>query len=145
MKTLILICVVSMLLAAASASAEALKLSETQEAQLNNLQHNVTTCSMFYKLSAQGIRNRENPDEIAVAENSEKVSEHLLESAFVIGQAIGMKEEAMTARAVMSLESLMDDMDNSFINFSLVLHEHAKPCRRLFDALSTQLEAILNK
>ena len=126
-------------------SAIALELNEEQEAQLGNLQHDATTCSMFYKLSAQGIRNRGNPDALKVAENTDELAEFLFETAFIISQIIGMKEEAMQARVRMSLESMMDDMENDFKNFSIVLYEHDKPFRRLVDTISTQVETILSK
>ena len=93
---------------------------EKQTYVLNNLQEDFTTCYSYYKIAGEGIsRGRELDQETIDGLN--RSAEIALESAYLIGQQLNMKTEAMSARVKMAFQRIQDEMGSDFINFSVIL------------------------
>ena len=105
---------------------------EKQTYVLNNLQEDFTTCYSYYKIASEGIsRGRELDQEtIDGLDRSANIS---LESAYLIGQQLNMKTEAMTARVKMAFKRMQEEMGSDFINFSIILDKYAYYCKDVIE------------
>jgi len=105
---------------------------EKQTYVLNNLQEDFTTCYSYYKIAGEGIsRGRELDQETIDGLN--RSAEIALESAYLIGQQLNMKTEAMSARVKMAFQRMQDEMGSDFINFSVILDKYAYYCKDVIE------------
>ena len=145
MKKLLSILVLSFLFGG-SASAEEPKneyddiiLDEAQTYVLNNLQEDFTSCYSYYKIAEEGISRGREVDEKTLA-GFKRSSDISLESAYLIGQQLGMKTEAMSARVKMSFARMQDEMGSEFINFSIILDKYGIFCRDLIEKTGERMK-----
>ena len=105
---------------------------EKQTYVLNNLQEDFTTCYSYYKIAGEGIsRGRELDQETIDGLN--RSAEIALESAYLIGQQLNMKTEAMSARVKMAFQRMQEEMGSDFINFSVILNKYAYYCKDVIE------------
>ena len=105
---------------------------EKQTYVLNNLQEDFTTCYSYYKIAGEGIsRGRELDQETIDGLN--RSADIALESAYLIGQQLNMKTEAMSARVEMAFQRMSDEMGSDFINFSVILNKYAYYCKDVIE------------
>ena len=105
---------------------------EKQTYVLNNLQEDFTTCYSYYKISEEGVSRGRSIDEETL-KGLRRSSDLSLESAYLIGQQLNMKTEAMTARVKMSFDRMKKEMGADFINFSIILDKYGIFCRDLIE------------
>ena len=117
---------------------------EKQNYVLNNLQEDFTTCYSYYKIAGEGIsRGRElDKDAVDGLNRSANIS---LESAYLIGQQLNMKTEAMTARVKMAFERMQEEMGSDFINFSIILDKYAYYCKDVIEKPEERMKYWENK
>lgn len=91
---------------------------------VNNLAHDYAECAAYYTLAAKGAGKS---DTELVGKLSEAGSQ-------AIEMSVGLtNKEVATARYNMALKSMMDDMSDSFDNFSIVINKYADLCRDVMD------------
>ena len=117
---------------------------EKQTYVLNNLQEDFTTCYSYYKISEEGVSRGRSIDEDTL-KGLRRSSELSLESAYLIGQQLNMKTEAMTARVKMSFDRMKDEMGADFINFSIILDKYGIYCRDLIEKTDERIKYWENK
>ena len=117
---------------------------EKQTYVLNNLQEDFTTCYSYYKIAGEGIsRGRELDQETIDGLN--RSAEIALESAYLIGQQLNMKTEAMSARVKMAFQRMQDEMGSDFINFSVILDKYAYYCKDVIEKPEQRIQYWENK
>tara|TARA_R110002110_G_scaffold137735_1_gene323071 strand:- start:6086 stop:6538 length:453 start_codon:yes stop_codon:yes gene_type:complete len=121
----------------------AAEINEDQRKALNNLQHEIANCVMFYTISAAGLLKNGSPEALKSSKSASIYKDQMFETAVAVGSIIGMNEKAMTARFQMAFNQMMDEMDNNFVNYSILLQQHAKPCAELYVSMESRIsEAI---
>jgi len=105
---------------------------EKQTYVLNNLQEDFTTCYCYYKIAGEGISRGRELDQEAI-NGLNRSANIALESAYLIGQQLNMKTEAMSARVNMAFQKMQDEMGSDFINFSVILDKYAYYCKDVIE------------
>ncbi|MET3051893.1 hypothetical protein ABXV19_08710 [Pseudomonas alkylphenolica] len=107
-----------------------------QELAVNNLAHDFAQCAAYYTLGSKGAEKRD-PD-LAVKMDQA--------ASFALEMSTGLtSKKVAAARYNMSLKSMMEDMDDSFNNFSIVINEYADQCKEIMDDPKTRLQYWLDK
>ena len=92
-------------------------LAQTEEevtAALNNVQHEMSRCIAYNTIVAKCIRYRDG----ALADNYDKVAEHLLQLSSQIGGAIGMTQDAMNSRMTFEWSEMDKLIQHDCVNIS---------------------------
>ena len=105
---------------------------EKQKYVLSNLQEDFTTCYSYFKIAEEGLSRGTNVDKETIA-GLRRSSEISLQSAYLVGEELNMKLEAMSARVKMSFEKMKKEMGSDFINFSIILDKYAYYCRDVIE------------
>ena len=126
MKKLLVIIVLSFLFSGNAIS------DEKKTYVLNNLQEDFTTCYTYFKIAEEGLSRGKNVDEKTIA-GLRKSSEISLQSAYLVGEELNMKIEAMKARVKMSFEKMQKEIGSDFINFSVILDKYAYYCKEVIE------------
>ena len=117
---------------------------EKQTYILNNLQEDFTTCYSYYKIAGEGIsRGRELDQETIDGLN--RSADIALQSAYLIGQQLNMKTEAMSARVKMAFKTMQKEMGSDFINFSIILDKYAYYCKDVIEKPEQRIKYWENK
>jgi hypothetical protein len=113
--------------------------NEKQTYILSNLQEDFTTCYSYFKIAEEGISrgSNVNKDTIAGLKRSADIS---LESAYLVGEQLNMKTEAMTARVKMSFQKMQKEMGSDFINFSIILEKYAYYCKEVIEKPEVRMQ-----
>ena len=118
--------------------------NEKQTYILNNLQEDFTTCYSYFKIAEEGISRGSNVDKETVA-GLKKSADISLESAYLVGEQLNMKTEAMTARVKMSFQKMQKEMGSDFINFSIILEKYAYYCKEVIEKPEVRMQYWENK
>ena len=121
------------------------ELTEEQRQGLNNLQHEITFCAVFYSISEGGLRRMDTAEALAEAIKTEGLKNELGQAAAILGKLIGMNNEAMSARMTMAMDNMMGKMDGNFVNYSILLKEYAVNCANIYKNSVSMAEEIMNK
>ena len=111
-----------------AANAFAQGLSEKQRQELNNLQHELSNCAMFYQISEEGIRRNGSANSAETGKLAASMKDRSLGYAVVIGNMIGMSQDSMKARLELSFDHQMNEMGNNFVNYSILLKQYVHTC-----------------
>ena len=117
---------------------------EKQTYVLNNLQEDFTTCYCYYKIAGEGISRGRELDQEAI-NGLNRSANIALESAYLIGQQLNMKTEAMSARVNMAFQKMQDEMGSDFINFSVILDKYAYYCKDVIEKPEQRIQYWENK
>ena len=117
---------------------------EKQTYVLNNLQEDFTTCYSYYKIAGEGISRGRELDQEAI-DGLNRSADIALESAYLIGQQLNMKTEAMSARVEMAFQKMSDEMGSDFINFSVILNKYAYYCKDVIEKPEQRIKYWENK
>ena len=98
-----------------------------------NLQHDYTNCYCYYKISEEGVKRTKTSLKDEAVEKLAEAAERSLMGAFKFGEELNMKQEAMTARVKLSLESMMEKVDDDYVNISILIDEYGYMCRDLIN------------
>ena len=126
MKKILVIIVLSFLFSGNAIS------DEKKTYVLNNLQEDFTTCYTYFKIAEEGLSRGKNVDEKTIA-GLRRSSEISLQSAYLVGEELNMKIEAMKARVKMSFEKMQKEIGSDFINFSVILDKYAYYCKEVIE------------
>ncbi len=124
---------------------QAQEITEEQRQNLNNLQHEITFCAVFYNISEEGLRKMDTAEGLKLAQHTEILKNELTEFAATLGLFIGMNIEAMNARVEMAMDLMMDKMDNTYVNYSILLKEYAVQCADVYENSVTRAGGIMGK
>ena len=111
---------------------------------LNNLQEDFTTCYSYFKIAEEGFSRGKNVDEKTIA-GLRRSSEISLQSAYLVGEELNMKIEAMKARVKMSFEKMQKEIGSDFINFSVILDKYAYYCKEVIEKPEERMTYWENK
>ena len=118
--------------------------NEKQTYVLNNLQEDFTTCYSYFKIAEEGIARGSNADKDTIA-GLKRSADISLESAYLVGEQLNMKTEAMTARVKMSFQKMQKEMGSDFINFSIILEKYAYYCKEVIEKPEVRMQYWENK
>ena len=118
--------------------------NEKQTYVLNNLQEDFTTCYSYFKIAEEGIARGSNVDKDTIA-GLKRSADISLESAYLVGEQLNMKTEAMTARVKMSFQKMQKEMGSDFINFSIILEKYAYYCKEVIEKPEVRMQYWENK
>ena len=118
--------------------------NEKQTYVLNNLQEDFTTCYSYFKIAEEGIARGSNADKDIIA-GLKRSSDISLESAYLVGEQLNMKTEAMTARVKMSFQKMKKEIGSDFINFSIILEKYAYYCKEVIEKPEVRMQYWENK
>lgn len=107
-----------------------------QELAVNNLAHDFAQCAAYYTLASKGAGKRDA--DLALKMN--QAANLALEMSTEL-----TSKKVTAARYNMSLKSMMDDMDDTFNNFSIVINQYADQCKELMDDPKTRLQYWLDR
>ena len=98
----------------------------------NNFSHeNNLICGVYHSLVAQCVENRDPNDPLA--KTYRQTSTAFTERALKLGQLIGLSEKALIARVQIAQQDMFSEIENTCTNISVLLQQHAKQCKRLFE------------
>ena len=135
---LVLACVVAM-----GSARAAEKLSPVETLAYNNSHHEMVKCVTYYIFGIQGIKAR-GGDEKEAAER-QKVLDALNVRILTVGSLLGMKDETAPARMRMATRKLAQEMDNDFINFSILIDKYGEPCKTVVEDPDSRVEYWMKK
>jgi hypothetical protein len=121
------------------------EINEKQRQALNNFQHELSECAMFYSVSEEGLKKNGSPSALETSKRSGQLKNQMIELAMMIGQVTGMNQKAMQARFQMSFKGMMDEMNDNFVNYSILLQKHAVPCAQLINDSSKRLADAMSQ
>ena len=98
-----------------------------------NLQMDFTDCYSYYKISEEGVRRSKTSQKDDAVEKLAEAAERSLMGAFEVGEALNMKLEAMTARVKISLEIMKKEVDEDYVNISILIDKYGYMCRDLIN------------
>ncbi|WP_240350341.1 hypothetical protein [Pseudomonas viridiflava] len=102
----------------------------------NNLAHELAACSAFYMLSSVVLKSQK-PD---LAEKFGQIGETAIEYSAAL-----TSEKLALARVEMATKSMMKDIDNDAVNYSILLNEYSDRCGEAVSDPVKRLEYWLNK
>ena len=126
-----------------AAGANAKSISEKQKRALNILHGEISDCAMYFNISSQGVTRIGSAKANTISQRSIKWRNHLISMATEIGKRIGLSKKAINARFKLSFESQMDEIDNDFGNYSILLKKHLKPCATLIKELNERIDRAM--
>lgn len=134
---------ITVALCACVASASAQDVDKTKLAG-NNLSHEHVICGAYFAAVGQCLKTR--PD--LEAKNSlgsqySAISETVLERGRLFGLAAGVSEKATIARFQISLKMMVEDMEASCSNISVLFAKYGDSCRALAEDPRPRLEELL--
>ena len=121
------------------------EVTETQRSALNNLQHEVSECAMFYSISEEASDRNNSALAKNMSKHSRKLKDNFVEAAVTLAAAIGMVPDAVKARFRMSFNAMMDQMNDNFVNYSILLEKHAVSCAKLYDGFTNRYEGAMRQ
>lgn len=95
--------------------------------QINQLQEQFTTCSVFYEVSGSCVGGSDSQLVIQMNQSADLMRQ----GAIMLGGQIGMTSDAMVSRYQMIMRRFRDDMQSDCVNISSILQRYAQACRRL--------------
>ena len=113
------------------------------ERAANNLGHELVICSAYFYIAAIGMLNMNDEKGREMASHQKQKGDALLRVAGDIGQIIHQKPEAIDARLKMAIADMRKEMDNHFVNFSILLEKYARPCVDLHAGVNGRLTALV--
>lgn len=115
--------------------------NEAAVGALNNFQHEITECGVFYRLMIECSKGK-RPEIEAGLEVGEKRSWEL---AARIGVMIGMTKDAMISRMQMEQKVQRSLVNNNCVNASSLIDRYAVRCRKIIDNTDAVLSEYLGK
>lgn len=111
---------------------------------LNNLQQDFTTCYCYFKISEEGISRNKGTSLKTIKETS-RAADLALTGAFKLGEDLNMMKEAMTTRIRITLASLGNEMNNDYVNFSILISKYGNLCKQLIENPETRMNYWMQK
>jgi hypothetical protein len=102
----------------------------------NNYAHELADCSAFYMLSAIIVK-AQRPE---LADQLQKTGEFVYELSSTL-----TNPKLALARAEMATKTMMKEIDNDSINFSILLNKYAEPCKESVDNSEARMDYWLKK
>jgi hypothetical protein len=101
---------------------------EAAIAVFNQLSSDYMDCFSYHLVSKQCASKTATEAELAQVQNMAQVAK---EGAVVIGKTIGMSDEALAARLKLSMESVVQLIQNDCVNIDVLLVKYATFCQEL--------------
>ena len=111
---------------------------------LNNMQQDFTTCYCYFKISEEGI-SRNKGSSIETINKTSKAADLALTGAFKLGEDLNMMKEAMATRIKMTFASLGNEMNNDYVNFSILIGKYGDLCKQLIENPESRMSYWMQK
>lgn len=123
----------SLMLSSSYSSSHADFLDDFQELRNrgNQLSEDMITCAAFFTISAQGGKNSGTQSSLKLAENLEHQAVIAMMFAKSIANSIGQKPEVANIRLKAIMQSILDEMNWNYINYSSIMHKYLNNCVEL--------------
>ncbi len=118
------------------------KLSPVETLAFNNFHHEMVKCVTYYIFGIQGMKARGDEKEAA---EGQKVVDALSVRILTVGSLLGMKDETAPARMRMAARQQARDIDNDFINFSVLIDKYGEPCKTVVENPDSRVEYWMKK
>lgn len=102
----------------------------------NNYAHELADCSAFYMLSSTIVK-AQRPE---MADQLQKAAE----LAYELSSTLTNSKLAL-ARAQMATKTMIKEIENDAINFSILLNKYADPCKESIDNYEARMDYWLKK
>ncbi|KRR21393.1 hypothetical protein CQ14_07015 [Bradyrhizobium lablabi] len=129
--------VAAMMLAATSAQAD--KLLDG----VNNLAHEHMICAAYTAIVTACLIQKE-PNDPAVAQY-QTYTGNLLTRGLQTGKVAGVSQKAAEARISIAREEMMEEIEKTCSNISILLHKHANSCKALLANGPERLQALITE
>jgi hypothetical protein len=110
---------------------------------LNNMQQDYTICYIFYKIGAEGLRKTDENN--VIAQGIERSADTSLKLAYETGELMNMKVEAMAARVKLEMKTQSTEIENDYVNASILLEKYGLLCKNLIENKKQRIEFWKNK
>ena len=107
-------------------------ISESQKEALNDFQHELSECAIFYDISERALKKNGSPDALSSSQQSAHRKSVLFVLAYMIGRDIGMNEDVISARLKKYFRSMVDMMNGDIANHSILVQKYAQSCEFLY-------------
>ena len=111
----------------------------------SNLQMDFSDCYAYYKVSEEGIKRSKSKMKDDAEKKLAEAAELALTGAFLIGEKVNMKTEAMTARIKMSIEDMRRKIHGDYVNISILIDQYGYLCRDLINDSRSRIQYWKNR
>ena len=118
------------------------KLSPVKTLAFNNFHHEMVKCLTYYIIGIQALKASDDEKEAA---ERQKVLDALNVRILTVGKLLGMKDETAPARMRMAARKQAQEMDNDFINFSILIDKYGEPCKTVVEDPDSRIEYWMTK
>jgi hypothetical protein len=105
------------------------------ELAVNNYAHELAECSAFYMLSSVIVKAQKSN----ISKNAEKLGGLAIKSSAML-----TSEKLALARAEMATQTMLKEINNDAVNFSILLNKYADPCREALSDSKVRMDYWLN-
>jgi hypothetical protein len=142
-ERLLLLAGVMAVVAAPQSSAEEAATKAAYEKAMNNLSHEYTICAAYYTIIADCLDNEAKSVELAKTYN--KNAAILLDRALVLGEQIGLKTEAVTARLQIAMDEQMVAIESNCVNNSVLYVKYGEQCKKIAEDFEGAFKEYFDK
>src|SRR4051812_44263556 len=127
-------CLITALIVAFAIDSAPAQISDRERQALNNTQHEMTTCAVYFGVVRQCIVNRGRPDEDGkTIQTTDGVIDRLVKDARTLGASLGMTEDAMGSGMVNDMATMKNSINNDCINISSLLRQYTARCKQVVE------------
>lgn len=95
------------------------------QGSMNNLHETLTDCATFYSIGAMCVGSSDP----ALHQRMVKAQGNVEEMAALIGEGLGMSQDAMLSRVKLRSSAMLNLMENKCINFGSIIRRYAAMCK----------------
>lgn len=99
---------------------------------INNFQHEVTNCAGYYSIFHNCL-DPEEPEHLKVIKRLEPLIDGLVSNMLKFGLGIGMTEDAIKSRLILSQDAMKKIYRDSCVNLSSLTIRYGNRCRQMTD------------
>jgi hypothetical protein len=112
------------------------------KASANNLSHELVVCGAFFYITAIGAMNRNDAKGQEMGARQKEVGDYLVGVAARVGRIIEQKPEAFEARLEMALADLRGEMNDDFVNYSILQQKYLDGCTDLAANVDNRIASL---
>jgi hypothetical protein len=104
---------------------------------LQNLNEDFIACGAYWNVMSLGAQRANDQKK---AEQFLNVSSKYFTEAFEIAKLIGMSEQSVKSAAKLHIKDIGSDMNNDFVNVSIIIDKYGRFCKDLFENPDQRIE-----
>ena len=119
-------------------------LSEIEKLAYANVHDETMECLMYYEMSAIALQREPNADKEFI-ETLEQVNQILLLQIEALIIITGMKVEASMATMRLISRKMMQEINNDFVNFTILIEKYADLCKVVYENSDSRIRHWMNE